>query len=663
MSSQHRTILIVDDAAEDRAACRRYLRQDTEWRYDFVEADGGQRALARYRERPPDCLLLDYHLPDMDGLEVLAALTDGNGEVALPVVMLTGTDEVALAVEAMKAGAQDFINKNRLTPVDLQRAVRNAIERVALRREIREKELRFRVLTETMPQLVWTSTADGSCDYLNSRWVDFTGEPLASHLGAGWLTYVHPDDVENVWAAWGQAVTTGSAFESEFRLRRADGTYRWHLARALLVRDATGQITNWFGTTTDIEERKQAEHEREQLLLREQHLREQAEAASRLKDEFLAIISHELRTPLHSILGWAKLLRSGRLDGSETVRATEAVERNAHMQSQLIEDLLDVSRIVSGKLRLEIQPVDMPAVISAALDVVRPAAEGKEITLVSALEPLDSFVFGDATRLQQAVWNLLSNAVKFTPRGGQVSVRLAQHGAELEISVSDTGQGIHAEFLPHVFDRFRQEDSTCTRKHGGLGLGLSLVKYLVEMHGGAVHADSAGPGQGATFTLRLPLTKPRPVEQRSVFSPVSLAVPVEHAPPLQLGGVNVLMVDDERDARDMVAALLTTAGATVTTAASVADALEKLWAGKYSVLISDIAMPDEDGYLFIRQARAMGIHTPAIALTAYSLEEDRRKALAAGYQAYLTKPVEPPYLIAVLAALASPMWESVGSAG
>ncbi len=653
MDTQHRIIVIVDDAAEDRAACRRYLRQDSEWKYTILEAATGERALEICRESQPDCILLDYRLPDMDGLEVLMALTGGEGENqnVLPVVMLTGADEVSLAVEAMRAGAQDFINKNRLTPVDLQRAVRNAIARVELSRKVREKEMRFRTLTEAMPQLAWTCAADGKCDYLSRRWSEFTGRPAETDLGYEWLGALHPDDLARTQKVWAMSVDSGSDYEVEFRLRRADGVYRWHLARALPIKDAAGLVTHWFGTCTDIEDRKQSEREREQMLRREQHLREQSEVANRLKDEFLAIVSHELRTPLHSILGWSKLLQSGMLDRQETARAVDAVVQNAQTQAQLIEDLLDISGIVSGKLRLEMRPIDLPSIIYAAMDVIRPAAAGKGIELVSSFDPLDSFVSGDATRLQQAIWNLLSNAVKFTPRGGVVAIRLSQRGTEAEVCVSDNGKGISAEFLPHVFDRFRQQDGSSTRSHGGLGLGLSIVKYMIEMHGGVVMAYSAGPEKGAIFTLKLPLAETsEPRKQSALFQSASSRDSTDLTQGLD--GMHVLVVDDDPDAREMVTALLCTVGATVRAASTVAEAIDELRARRFTVIISDIAMPGEDGYVLIRQARAMGISTPAVALTAYGAEEDKHRTLSAGYQAHLSKPVDPQDIISMLAKLA-----------
>jgi PAS domain S-box-containing protein len=648
MSPQYQIILIVDDAPEDRAACRRYLQQDPEWEYTILEAETGERALEMCLESPPDCVLLDYHLPDMDGLEVLVALPAGDeSNIDLPVVMLTGTDDVSLAVEAMKAGAQDFINKNRLTPIDLQRAVRNAIDRVALRRELREKDQQFRTLTETIPQLVWISTQDGQFNYLSSRWADFTGERLDRGLGSGWTEIMHPEDVARAREAWELSVASESIYDIELRLRRADGSYRWHLARALPMRDAAGQVTSWCGTCTDIEERKQAERERERMLHREQQLREQAETANRLKDEFLATISHELRTPLNSINGWAKMLRTGQLSSELSARALETIERSAKSQNQLINDLLDVSSIITGKMRLNVAPVLLGIIIEAAVDTVRPAADAKDIRLVVALDPAADEILCDAERLQQVVWNLLSNAIKFAPKGGRVDVRLDRVGSQVEISVADNGPGIKPEFIPYVFDRFRQEDGGTTRQHGGLGLGLAIVRHLVELHGGTVHASSEGLGRGALFTIVLPVVPLRTLtsEEKSTQEPTRK---------LQLlSGVRVLLVDDDADGRDLIAIMLTQDGAEVRTAGSVREAMSALDVWQPHAVISDIGMPEEDGYQLIEQLRAWErkrgeIRLPAVALTAYARPDDRLRALSAGYQAHVPKPVGPTELITVM---------------
>jgi PAS domain S-box-containing protein len=654
-SPQHRTILIVDDAPEDRTLCRRSLGQDSGWEYTILEVDSGERALEICREMQPDCILLDYRLPDMDGLEVLAALAGVDGEVALPVVMLTGADEVPLAVEAMRAGAQDFINKGRLTPIDLRRAVHNAIVRVALRREVREKDLRFRTLTEAIPQLVWTSAADGRCDYLSSRWEEFTGESIERQLGHGWFDSLHPDDIERAREEWARAVASGSSYDIEFRLRRADGVFRWHLARAVPFKDADGRVTNWFGACTDIEDRKQSEREREQALLREQQLREEAETANRFKDEFLATVSHELRTPLNAISGWAQMLREGGLSGEQYARGLETIERNANSQREIINDLLDVSSNVLGKTRLKIGPVMLGSIINSAVEAVRPAAEAKEIRLSVSLDPSAEMVSGDAERLRQIMWNLLSNAVKFTPKGGHVEVRLGRVNTHMEISVADNGQGIMPEFLPHVFDKFRQADGGYGRQHGGLGLGLAIVRHLVELHGGTVHASSPGVGQGAVFTVALPVAPARAASSDERRDETHDGILAPEKPP-SLNGVRLLLVEDDADGRDLLVEMLTQSGAEVRAAGSAAEALATLDRWRPDAIISDIGLPDEDGYALMEKWRAQererGVpQLPAIALTAYTRREDRLRALAAGYQSHISKPVVRVELLAVVASL------------
>ncbi len=383
-----------------------------------------------------------------------------------------------------------------------------------------------------------------------------------------------------------------------------------------------------------------------------------AEAAAHAKDEFLAVVSHELRTPLNAILGWARMLREGKLDPESVIHAVETIERNAKSQAKLIEDLLDFSRIISGKLRLDVGPVELAAVVEAAADVVLPAADAKEIRLQVVLDPRAGPVPGDPDRLQQMMWNLLSNAIKFTPKGGRVQVRLARINSHVEITVSDSGQGISAEFLPHVFERFIQADNTITRRHGGLGLGLAITRHLAELHGGTINADSAGEGQGATFTLRLPLMSVHTSEHQPIDSDQqSFMGGLNEQPGVlpRLDGLHVLVVDDEHDARSLLTAVLTQSGAQVTAVATVADALEKLQLIRPDLLVSDIEMPNEDGYSLIRKVRLLakskGGLTPAIALTAHARFSDRMRALTAGYQMHLPKPVEPVELVTVIANL------------
>jgi len=405
----------------------------------------------------------------------------------------------------------------------------------------------------------------------------------------------------------------------------------------------------------DITLRKQAEAERERLLERESAARAEAEEASRLKDEFLTTVSHELRTPLTAMLGWVQMLRAGSLPPDKRVRALETVERNARAQAQLIDDLLDVSRILSGKLRLEVAPVDVGPIVQEALDSVRPAADAKGVRIQAALDSL-STVMGDAQRLQQVVWNLLSNAVKFTPRGGRVQVFVERRDSSVELTVADTGKGIAIDFLPHVFERFRQADASTTRAQGGLGLGLSIVKHLVEAHGGSLSVASEGPGRGATFVVRLPLSV---AVRQAAEIPPRLDTPAFteglQCPP-ELEGLSILVLDDEEDTREFLKALLEGCKARVATAASAEEGLRTFKAERPRLIISDIGMPGADGYLFIQWIRALsaaeGGRTPAVALTAYTRTEDRLRGLVAGFNNHVPKPVEPLELLAVLASLA-----------
>jgi PAS domain S-box-containing protein len=400
-------------------------------------------------------------------------------------------------------------------------------------------------------------------------------------------------------------------------------------------------------------ERQRAEEERRRSLVREQTARQEAEAANRSKDEFLAMLSHELRTPLNAILGWANMLRAGTLDEATMGRAFEAIERNTKVQAQLLEDLLDASRIVSGKLHVDVRPVDLVRIAETAIDAVRPAADAKGIVLAAALDPSVGPVAGDPGRLQQTVWNLLSNAIKFTPREGRVEIQLTRLDSRVQIIVSDTGSGISPDFLPHVFDRFRQAASA--RPHGGLGIGLAIVRHIVELHGGAVEAASPGEGQGATFTVTFPAMPDRPDARDAAEAPPAITL-AAFGHPGSLTGVRVLVVDDEADARELFTAVLERQGAEVRTSAAAREAFELLRSWRPDVLVSDIEMPDDDGYTLIQQVRALppesGGRIPAVALTAYARVTDRSRALREGFHLHVTKPVEPAELAAAVANLA-----------
>ncbi|HXI89775.1 MAG TPA: hybrid sensor histidine kinase/response regulator, partial [Blastocatellia bacterium] len=410
----------------------------------------------------------------------------------------------------------------------------------------------------------------------------------------------------------------------------------------------------------DISERKQIEEERSRLLGRAQEARAEAEEANRMKDEFIAMVSHELRTPLNSIMGWARILLAGNLDEQTRTRALETIERNAALQAELIEDLMDLSCIITGKLRLEVRPVNLGSIIEAAIESIRPAADAKAIHLQVALDPTVGLISGDPNRLQQVAWNLLSNAVKFTPRGGRVEVRLERIETYVAVTVSDTGAGITQEFLPYVFDRFRQADTSSTRKQGGIGLGLAIVRHLIEMHGGTIHASSPGPGQGSTFTAKLPMIVPKfdsfAVERSGrVGATDEYLALFENVPSLE--GLNLLVVDDEADARELLTVVLRGCGAEVVVVASAAEALAASEQVKPDIIVSDIEMPNEDGYSLISRVRAReaerGGRIQAVALTAHARAEDRMRALLSGYDMHVPKPVEPAELVTVLVSLAS----------
>jgi PAS domain S-box-containing protein len=720
-------------------------------------------------------------------------------------------------------------------PIGVQGVARDVTERKRVEQALRVSEARYRTLAEAVRHLMWMSDPKGRVIFVNERWQEFTGDETDRHLALKWTDVLHPDDLARVLATRKSGIKAGEAYEVECRMKRADGVYRWHIARVVPLKDDNGDVLQWFGTATDIHDIKHAEesqrflagassilnrsldyetrlselarlavpyladwcavdmldddglprllsvahaddekaataHElrtrfpldpsaaygvpnvlrtgksevyseidesgiatyapdpeqlrlirhlgaksgmiiplvardrtlgaitfmmsdsgrrygaselalaeelarRAALAIDNARLYGEAQAANRLRDEFLATVSHELRTPLNAILGWAQLLRDGKLDADGSSHAFEIIERNAKTQASLIEDILDVSRIITGKLRLDAEAVELVPLTEAAIDVVRPAAQAREIQLAVSLDPRVGSIRGDVNRLQQVVWNLLSNAIKFTPEGGRVMIRLERVHNNARIVVSDSGIGIDPEFLPHVFDRFRQADSAYTRKHGGLGLGLAIVRHLVEMHGGTVRAESEGEGRGATFIVTLPLGQPRisesglliagpwnetridtarlSAEQRQIAGGSGGA----QAESAVLTGARVLVLDDESDARELIGAALANSGARVISVATTSEALGTLlecgpdtWP---DVIVSDIGMPHIDGLEFIRKVRAMESgrrrRTHAIALTAYAGDDDRASALQAGFDVHISKPFDPADLARAVA--------------
>src|SRR5215217_2833985 len=422
-----------------------------------------------------------------------------------------------------------------------------------------------------------------------------------------------------------------------------------------IIEDVTERVAREAALQAQIEERSR-------LLSSEKLARNEAERANRLKDEFLATISHELRNPLNAILGWAHMMRLGKLNEANTERAVETIYRNAKSQTQLVADLLDVSRIISGKLRLDVRTVDLISIVNAAIDSIRPAAEAKSIHLQTMLDPAAGPISGDADRLQQIVWNLLTNAVKFTPKGGRIQLKVQRIDSHVDIVVSDSGVGISKDFLPYVFDRFRQADASTTRIHGGLGLGLSIVHQLVDLHGGSASVQSEGEGKGATFTITLPFVAViSQTEEESVHPTQSEEIlSLDGLPSLE--GLKVLVVDDEADTRDLIGEVLKECGSDVISTRSAAEALEALKQHKPDILISDLGMPDEDGYSLIEKIRALpsdrGGDIPAAALTAYARAEDRMRVLRSGFQFHLPKPVDSAELVTVVASLAGRAYKS-----
>ena len=530
---------------------------------------------------------------------------------------------------------------------------RDITENKEMELALRRNESFVRAILDSLPAHIAVLDKNGTIVEVNRAWNHFAaancveGKVASTGIGQNYLRVCENSDafeedtkkvLDNL-----KAILNGERKEFSFEYPcHSPNEERWFILQVSAMED--GAVVSHI----DISERRKHEAERERLFVREQAARKDAEIANRLRDEFLATVSHELRAPLNSILGWARLMQQGKLDEKTSHKAIDTIVRNADAQNHLIEDLLDVSRIISGKLRLEVMTVKPNIFVESALETVRPAAEAKNIALEVREDTGISHISGDPNRLQQVVWNLLSNAIKFTPNDGRVTVEIERVDDHIEIRVKDTGVGIREEFLPHVFDRFSQADTSSIRKFGGLGLGLAIVRHLTEMHGGTVHVRSAGENQGSTFIVELPIVL-SPPEDATVININQPFLKSENN--LRLDGLLILAVDDEEDTRQLLAQSLTHYGATVTTANSAETALQAVNAQKPDVLISDIGMPDEDGYSLIRKVRALDINIPAVALTAFTRAQDRMRALAAGFQSHVAKPVEPEELATVVASL------------
>ena len=705
-------ILLVDDHPENLLALEAVLSSLGE---DLVKATSGEEALRRMLHQDFAVILLDVQMPGIDGFETATLIRSRARSRQTPIIFLTAfSTSEQLMFKGYSLGAVDYLHK----PIDAgiltskvtvfvelfkktEAIKQQAAQLQAINAELRQSEERFRSLSASSPVGIFVTDTEGHCTYTNRRFQAICGSTPVESLGEGWLRPIHPEDQDRVRADWAVYLTGEQDYSDEFRFQLADGSIRWVHMRSSPMLSDQGEPLGHAGTLEDITERKQAEEIRSQVI-REQAARREAEAANRMKDEFLAVLSHELRTPLNSMLGWSRLLRTKKFDEQTTARALETIERNAVTQAQLIDDILDVSQIIRGKLRLNYCPLNLTSIVESAIEAVRPLADAKTIKLDADLQLKTGQVWGDPVRLQQVVWNLLTNAIKFTSEQGTVAVKLeivpkldetanannsdsnvssiaptprSSHSLpqfaslvfhpteEIQIQVSDTGIGISPDFLPNVFDRFRQADSTTTRSHNGLGLGLAIVRHLAELHGGTVRAESPGEGQGATFTVRLPLLHlvkssdaPEALDavpsllSSFVASPTTssmngnLATASSGKPTTPVTGLRVLVVDDEVDSRNFLTFVLQQHGAVTATAASTADALGLLDEFCPNILVSDIGMPEEDGYALIRQIRSreqeQGRCLLAVALTAYSRAEDREQALAAGFQAHLAKPVE-----------------------
>ncbi|MBE8991753.1 response regulator [Nostoc sp. LEGE 12450] len=636
-------ILHVDDNEANRYIVARILQNAG---FTVVEAATGGAGLKAAIEHQPTLVILDVKLPDISGFEVCRQIKANPETAFIPVLHLSASFVQSQdKAEGLDSGADAYLVQP-VEPIELLATVRSLL------RIRRAEEAALSLAREW--QTTFDSIKDGVCLVdtegiilrCNRAMMELFSKPSHEILGCVHHELMGAELGIGDGACFRRAKETHQRQVLEFQ-----STERWFAKTIDPVFDGHGNLTGAVFILSDITERKRAS-----ALLQEQNDRlnglmislqqqtEQAQQANRIKDEFLAVLSHELRSPLNPILGWTKILQTSHQDAAKTQYALETIERNAKLQAQLIEDLLDVSRILQGKLSLHTVPVGLTLTIKAALETVRLAAEAKSIQIKTIFEPNVGQVLGDSGRLQQVVWNLLSNAIKFTPQGGRVEVRLERIENELDtypseytqITVSDTGMGISADFLPYAFDYFRQADGTTTRRFGGLGLGLAIVHHLVELHGGTVQVASPGEGQGATFTVKFPPIAAAKLNQADTA--------FHNCSDFNLNGLQALLVDDDRDSREFIAFLLEQYGAQVTEAESAHEALSSLGQAKFDLLISDIGMPDMDGYTLIRQIRKQpsdqGGEIPAIAVTAYAGEIDQQLALAAGFQQHISKPIE-----------------------
>ncbi len=638
--------LIIDDNASDRKLALRQIKKlFPEFEYwEIIDETDFSEALKKQKF---NLVVTDYRLRWTTGLDILHRIKQQIPDC--PVIMFTGTGSEEIAVEAMKAGLDDYVIKSPQHYIRLAAAIRSAWQRWQQRQALDQIQQTYDRFFERIPLGLYRLNRAGEILEANPTLIKILGYERGEELFKQNLGNYHLEpEVYHQWQQQLGQVEVNEDFQGQ--IRNCQQELIWVSHKAIAVKDKKGKIIGYEGAISDITASKQAELERIRLLNEAREAKDEAERLNRVKDEFLATLSHELRTPLNAIIGWMQLLRSGTLNEDQFNTGLEVIERNANVQTQLIEDLLDVSRIICGTLKLDLQPINLISVILSSIDTISPTAKAKNIDINLRVNAQTIEVNGDKERLQQVFWNLLINAIKFTPIDGSVTIEGGEENNQLAfIRITDTGKGIPRDVLPHIFDRFRQaEQKSSTRTKGGLGLGLAIVRHIVEMHGGRVMAQSEGIDQGSTFTVELPVIQSvRNQETKSTSTSKLNSLP-------SLLHLTLLVVEDEADARDMITLILEQCGAKIITANSVREGLSQYEEHHIDAIISDISMPLEDGYELIRQIRNNEdeqSRVPAIALTAYAREEDQQEALQAGFDLHLSKPIDPVRLVKSLSQL------------
>lgn len=632
------TVLNVDDNEPGLYAKTRILRRAG---FAVLEASDGTTALDLVASESPDLVLLDVQLPDISGLEVCRRIKNNPATRRTPVLHISATHTTEADQQVGMESGADIYLVEPLAPEELITTVRTLLRLRQTEVGLAASEERLRLATESAGLATWDVDMRSGSAVWSAHMHRMLGYPAKAGPAtlAMWTERIHPDDAAETLRSFEAAHRDNLPFRHECRIVRADdGAQRWLAATGQFHVDEAGQRTRFIGIMLDVTDRRRADVERNDLLQRESAARRAAEDAARLKDQFLATLSHELRTPMSAVLGWLHLLRSGKLKPAQEVQALETIERNARLQNQLINDLLDVSRIITGQLRIERDRTFPSMILESAIDAVEPQASARRVAIDLALPPDSVIVWGDPSRLQQVFTNLLVNAIKFSPSDSTIDITMRCAGDDVEIRFVDHGEGIAPEMLPVIFERFRQADGSITRKHGGMGLGLAIARHIMDLHGGSVVAESAGPGHGASFIVRLPRLADAPRGSRSEASDAQ-----SDAADDRLLGIHVLAVDDDANALGMLASMLELGGAKVSTAQSASDALDVFRRKPdIAVLLSDIGMPDRDGYDLVESLRrdfpGRAEDVAAVAITGYARDEDHARALRAGFDAHLAKP-------------------------